>query len=280
MVTNAFPVNEAKPLIEIPTNIPQIGFLGGEQGKEIDASVKRDYKDFPVMQVGNYSNGIVKGSNPFYVVGVQSKLPAGIRVSTQGDLETAMRIANGLNLRGTYEDTGLVLRTEGNPNSYLAQNLMKQVKDRNGKRTRMPVMIPLYGIELVKDQNSPQGLAFKLKDDAEIVYAPILREGGNFSSEDVNIQTGLPKRLGKGDRTLYTISEGLSGWCLGRDLGLGSSGSDLADSSDYGRVVVVGAEGTASNFDKYLIELKKIKDTEDAELQGRFKKAEAVLKGK
>ncbi|MCX6749377.1 MAG: hypothetical protein NTW17_01365 [Candidatus Pacearchaeota archaeon] len=174
MVTNAFPVNEAKPLIEIPTDIPQIGFLGGEQGREIDSSIKKDYKDFPVMRVGNYSGGVVKGSNPFYVVGVQSKLSSGIRVSTQGDLETAIRIANSLELRGTYEDTGLVLRTEGNPNAYLAQKLMKQVKDRTGERTRMPVMIPLCGIELVKDQDSPQGLAFKLKEDVEIIYAPIL----------------------------------------------------------------------------------------------------------
>jgi len=150
MAPNTFPVDEAKPLITIPKNIPQIGFLGGEQGKEINDFIKRDYKDFSVMQVGNYSNGKVLGSNPFYAVGVQSKLPFGVRVANQSDLENAMQIG-ALNLSGTYEDSGLVLRTNGDPNSYLAGNLMKQVKERLGKKAKMPVMIPLYGMELVKD---------------------------------------------------------------------------------------------------------------------------------
>ena len=92
MVTSNFPVDKARPLIVIPKDIPQIGSLGGEQGKEIDASIKKDYRDFSVMQVGSYSNGKVTGSNPFYAVGVQSKLPFGVRVSTQSDLENAMSI--------------------------------------------------------------------------------------------------------------------------------------------------------------------------------------------
>jgi len=238
MITSNFPVSEAKPLIAIPKDISQIGFFGGENAKEIDASIKRDYKDFSVMQIGNYSNGKIRGSNPFYVVGVQSKLPFGVRVATQSDLETAMRI-NALNLSGTYEDTGLVLMGVGNPNLYLSINLMNQVKKRLGKNTKMPVMIPLYGIELVKDKYSPHGLAFKLKDNAEINYAPILKKpNSNFNYEDINIKTGLPTKLRKGNRILWTRDSGLSRLLLNENLNIVSNDGDLANSISSGILVL------------------------------------------
>jgi hypothetical protein len=282
MVKSAFPVSEARPLIVIPKDIPQIGFLGGEQGKEIDASIKKDYKDFSVMQVGNYSDGKMRGSNPFYAVGVQSKLPFGVRVSTQSDLETAMRIG-ALDLSGTYEDTGLVLRTVGSPNSYLAVNLMKQVNERLGKKAKMPVMIPLYGMGLVKDQDSPHGLAFKLKDDAEINYAPILNKpnNSNFNSEDIDTKTGLPTKVGKGNRTLWTKDSGLSRLDLDGDLDLYSNDGDLANSSDNGRVVLVSTAegGSQAFFNEKLAELQNIKDDKIKEINENYIKAEKILRG-
>ena len=153
------------------------------------------------------------------------------------DLENAMRIG-ALDLSGTYEDTGLVLRTDGNPNSYLAGNLMKQVKERLGKGAKMPVMIPFYGIELVKDQDSPHGLAFKLKDDTEINYVPILNKSNssNFNSEDIDDKTGLPTKVGKGNRTLWTRDSGLSRLYLNRNLNLNSNNDNLTNSNDNGRM--------------------------------------------
>ncbi|MFA5778502.1 MAG: hypothetical protein WC870_03405 [Candidatus Paceibacterota bacterium] len=282
MITNIFPVSEARPLIAIPKDIPQIGFFGGEQGKEIDASIKKDYKDFSVMQVGNYSDGKMKGSNSFYVVGVQSKLPFGVRVSTQSDLEDVMR-KGVLDLSGTYEDSGLVLRTVGNPNSYLAVNLMKQVNERLGKKAKMPVMIPLYGMGLVKDQDSPHGLAFKLKDDAEIIYSPILNKsnGSSFNSEDINIKIGLPTKVGKGNRTLWTRDSGLSRLYLDWDLDLDSDGDSLADSNGNGRVVLVSTAegGSQAFFDEKLSELQKIKDEKIAKINEDYIKAEKILRG-
>jgi hypothetical protein len=282
MVKNTFPVDEARLLIAIPKDIPQIGFLGGEQGKEINDSIKRDYKDFSVMQVGNYSNGKVTGSNPFYAVGVQSKLPFGVRVSTQSDLENAMRIG-ALDLSGTYEDTGLVLRTNGDPNSYLAGNLMKQVKERIGKLGKMPVMIPLYGLGVVKDKDSPHGLSFKLKDDAEINYAPILKKpnNSNFNSEDIDIKTGLPTRVGKGNRILWTRDSGLSRLYLYRDLNLDSGDINLANSSDNGRVVLVSTAegGSQAFFNEKLAELQKIKDDKINKINEDYLKAEKILRG-
>lgn len=238
MVINTFPVNQARPLIEIPKDIPQIGYLGGEEGREINNSIRKDYKDFSVLQVGEYSDNLVKGSNSFYVVAVQSRLQNGIRVASQSDLERAIRM-RALDLSRTYEDTSLVLRTEGNPNSYLAGNLMKQVKDRFGKKVKMPVMLPLYGFDIVKDQNSPYGLVFKLKENAEIHYAPILNKSNNSNFKDIDSKTGLPTKVGEGNRTLWTRDSGLSGLYLSRGLDLYSSNDILAGSNDYGRVVLL-----------------------------------------
>jgi hypothetical protein len=278
MAIDTFPVNEAISLITIPKDIPQIGFFGGEQGREINKSIQKDYNNFNILQVGNYSEGVIKGSNPFYIIAVQSKLPSGVRVAKQADLETAMGIG-ALDLSGTYEDTGLVLRTDGNPNSYLAGNLMKQVKERLGKGTKMPVMIPFYGMELVKDQDSPRGLAFKLKDDAEINYAPILNKsnGSNFNSEDIDAKTGLPTKVGKGNRTLWTIDSGLSRLYLDWDLYLNSSDVGLANSYVSGRVVLVStAEGSSQAF---LSELQKTRDAQIAQINERYIQAEKVLRG-
>lgn len=237
-----FPTNTARHLIEIIKNVPLIGYLSGNLGREINEAIKKDYAGIHALQIGNYSKGIVKGSNSFYAVAVQKRLPEGVRVAAQADLEKAIK-GGILNLNGTYEDTGLVLRTEGNPNSYLADNLMTQVKARLGKKAKMPVMIPLYGLELARDSSSPYGLVFKLGDEAEIITALILNKGnGNFSSRNINAETGLPKRLGRlgnGDRIFYTRQGGLSRLYFNGGLLLDSGGNDLANSYNDGRVVLV-----------------------------------------
>ena len=200
------------------------------------------------LDVLSYSGNVVNGSNPFAVVLANQILRQdGLRVATQADLEKALR-TQAMNLRGTYEDTGLVLRSEDNPNSYLANDLVSQVKSRN-KKQKLPVMIPLAGLELRSDGNSNQGLAFNLREDAEIVYAPILNKPGSFNSEDINEETGLPKRTEGGNRTLYTINSGLSGLCFSGDLDLYSDNDVLTGSNGNGRVVAVStAEGGSRDF--------------------------------
>ncbi len=235
---------QGKPLVAIPEFIPSIGFLEGDFGKEVSKEVDSKYNGFNVVKgIGNYSNGVVIGSNPFYVVAVNEVIRAdGLRTATPADLEMAIK-TGVIPLRGQYEDAGLVLRTTGEPNSYLANHLMKQVKVRGNKK--MPVIIPLAGFDLEKDSSSPHGLAFKLRDDAELIYAPILnKRDGNFSSVDVNEKTGLPNKISRGDRYLSTRKEGLSGLVLGRGLGLASGWYYLRGSDDGGRVVVVNGEAT------------------------------------
>ena len=101
-------------------------------------------------------------------------------------------------------------------------------------------MISLKNLELRNDDNSPYGLAFSLI--GETIYAPVLNHDlGNFSSEDIDEETGLPKKLGQGNKSLDTRSDksGLSGLLLGWDLDLVSDNVVLAGSCGLVRVVVV-----------------------------------------
>ena len=242
------PKFNGKPLIETPKKHPTIGFLEGDFGKSVLEEYKGRSKDYNKhLDILSYKDNIVQGSNPFAVVLMNKVLnEEGLKTASQSDLEKALKL-NALNLNGTYEDTALILRNENNPNSYLAKHLMKQIKERN-KNAKTPIMITLNQLELVNDTASEYGLAFKLKEDAEIIYAPILNdEVGNFSSEDIDEKTGLPIKLGKGNRTLYTRDSGLSRLFLNRSLDLYAWDGNLAGSDSDGRVVVVSAAG-AQNF--------------------------------
>src|SRR3989344_818325 len=271
------PKFNGKPLIEIPKEYPTIGILEGDFGKwalgEYKGRARADFQGNKNLDVLSYQDDKVTGSSPFAVVLMNKVLnEEGLKTASQSDLEKAIKL-NALSLNGTYEDTALILRNENNPNSYLAKHLMKQVKERNEK-AKTPIMITLNQLELVNDTASEYGLAFKLKEDAEIIYAPILNdEVGNFSSEDIDEKTGLPIKLGKGNRTLYTRDSGLSRLCLGRNLGLSARDDDLANSDSDGRVVVVSGEATEkfSNEYKtakkdYFFKLRKIKENIDKEL--------------
>lgn len=258
MTKSKLPVFKGKPLIKIPEFIPQVGFLEGEFGKafleEYQGRVNADYNGNSVLNALSYSNNVVKGSNPFAVVLTNQIIrEEGLRTATQADLERVLKInafgLNVLDLRGFYEDTGLVLRSEDEPNRYLAKNLAEQVKSRKKKVGKTPIVIPLNRLELVNDLNSPHGLAFDLTDESEIIYAPVLGGKDNMKSFSETDKYGLPEKLWEGNRTLYTRDSGLSRLNLydGSDLYSGSRG---LGSYDDGRVVVVSGEGTSPKKSK------------------------------
>jgi len=225
----------------------QTGLLEGDFGKafleEYQRRMQADHKNASALNVLGYRDSVVKGSNPFAVVLANQILrQEGLRTATQADLRKALRI-NALDLRGFYEDTGLVLRTEEDKdyfkNTPLAKDLAKQVKARGKSFSpKNSVMIPLTGFELENADND-YGLTFRLREDAEVYNAPILSEGGRFDSEEIDERTGLPTKLGAGNRTLFTRNSGLSGLCLDDYLGLVSANGYLDNSSERGRVVVV-----------------------------------------
>ncbi len=270
---------KGKQIVPKGFKFQEADFLKGDFGKAVNEEVQGKYGKFQAISKIIYSDNIVKGSTSFYVAAVNEIIrPEGLRTATQADLENILE-TNTLDLKGTYEDSAIVLRSEKDPNSYLAKKLIKQIKARNS-RIKMPVMIPLIGLELETDSNSDYGLSFKLRKDTEIIYAPILNtETANFSSEDIDKKTGLPKKLGNGNRTLYTRQEGLRRLYLDRDLGLDSYyGVLLAGSYDYGRVVVVSGEAASQKFlEPYLSKLEQQRTSKEKELENKFANAKQTI---
>ena len=277
------PAFEGVPLIEIPKNIPTANFLKGDYGRYIleryNAIVKEKFNNNGKLKVLNYNkeNDIIVGSNTYAVPIVNEIVEEdGLHTATQADLENILKL-NALNLEGIYEDSGLALKSEGEPNSYLAKKIYQQIKAIN-KKTKLPIMTPLSSVRTVADSESPFGLAFELKEDTQIIYAPVLNKQGNFISQDINYEIGLPKKVGStGNRTFYTADGGLRGLFLNWRLGIGSIEVDLEVSYSVGRVVVVGGGAATKNFEQMLnVEHQK----KIAALNQKYKRALKVLEGK
>ncbi|MBS3155115.1 hypothetical protein J4404_01310 [Candidatus Woesearchaeota archaeon] len=181
--------------------------LKGPFGKAVNKEVQKEYGNYKVINKVGYNpkTNQVEGSNPFYVTAVnQVIMPEGLRTSTVDDIKL-IRQLNLLDLKGCYEDIGFIIRGLEGDNKYFAKKLME------GKQ-KFPVTVNLSDLELIKDDQSEYGLAFKLKDTAKIM---------------------------QGDLAEYKGVSALSRLCLGRILDLNSYDDDLGDSFSDGRVVTV-----------------------------------------
>ncbi len=139
---------------------------------------------------------------------------------------------------GFYTDSPQnVLRTATlsyNRNKYLLENLVKQVKEMRNKGAKHefssenPLIIT--NPELVKDDNSKNdyGLLIKIGKDT------ILANDSRFAYSN----SGKQVPFGDKTKTVYNKEKDLSGVCLYRDGDLFASSDYLANSVDYGRVVV------------------------------------------
>jgi len=228
-----------KNLVRVPT------FLTGDFGRdfleEYNGRVKTDYKDADLLNVLRARGGKVVGSNSFAVVLANKILrQEGLRTATPADVERILRQGD-LDLGGVYVDSALVLRSADAPNEYLAKDLIKKLGNQ-----KLPVMIPLAGLDLRVDSSAPHGLAFDVRSDTEIIYNKILNSrDGRFDSKDIDEKTGLPKELSGSERGFWTRGSGLSWFFLDGDSNLDSDGGDLGGSIGSGRVVVADAEGVA-----------------------------------
>ena len=243
-VQPATPISQSSPLI----NNASYSFLEGDFGRQVleeyNQIASKDYQGASALNVLSFDDNVVKGSNPFAFVLLNKILTQQkMRIVTPADLERCLEKGE-LDLKGTYGDSGLVLRSENNPNEYLAKNLALQLSGRGYGVGDNPVMIQLAGLDLRYDSSSPHDLSFQLTGSSQFIYAPQLEHKNNqkkFNNADEN---GLPVFDSGGNRTLYTRDGGLRRLYRSRDLDLDAWDDDLADSDSYGRVVVC-AEGTS-----------------------------------
>lgn len=244
-----------KPLIAIPEVIPSATYIQGTDAEaflaEFNATAKEQYgdaaKSIAVLTYDPKSK-TVRGSNPFAVAHADSLLKSqGIRVATMADLERVLT-TNAFDLRETYEDTALVLRSNEDPNAYLANNLVEQLESRGTRVAKTPIVVQLRGLNMVKDANSDYGLAFQLTDESQIAEAPYLVEKNNGKTFNKMDENGVPILDKNGSRSLWTRIGGLSRLYLGGDLNVVSDCEDLASSNEDGRVALVRGQSAGANF--------------------------------
>ena len=265
--------------------------LGFPEISTLDSKILEVYKE----AIGSYKGraldslnilkkkgGEVTGSNCFAPLILREVLPEDTRLATMADLGRTTEI-NPNFFQGVYSDTGLVLRTAAdsyNNNDFLAKDLAKQFK-RRGIKLDAPKIIYFDALDLKEDKNSFYGLAYELNEKAKleenIIDAPELVL--NFQFKTMN-EKGIPIKDEKENRTLYTRKDGLSRFGLNGNSVVDSDYWDLAYSGGGGRVVVVSAEGTRVNSDKYMQNLKQLRDEEIAKINERYEKAKAILSGK
>jgi len=230
----------------------EVKFLEKAEGREIDQEIKRMYKDFPVVcnatsYFGFIRGSIVKGSNPFYILAINEILRRGdYRTPTLSDAET---IQEKLKLRSTYIDLAILLKSNRNPNSYLAGRLITQINERD-PAIKLPIIIPLHGLYLTRDKKSQYGLSFCLKEDVSLLDASIFSTDGYF--DVLNKNTGLPNQLIVGPSYLHSLdtirkkrylfpmrTQGLFEICLFNGINFGSRDGDLNLTNPNGRIILI-----------------------------------------
>src|SRR3989338_4209437 len=240
---------KGKPTIDL-SSVPIAGFLEGNFGKEIFNEAREialgKYHSAPSLLTPFYQGGVIKHSNPFYVVLVNEALRethSTLHTATPAEIERTLSLGDVLEIKGDYYvDTGLVLRSPQDsyaPNDPLAKDLAAQIEHRLGKQLELSVM-PLNGFDL-KNDNNKYGLGLVLREDAEIIHSDVLNQQGKFDQKDINPETGLPREVRReGSRYLYTRSEGLSRLCVNNILYLDANWYYFGFSYDSGRVVICG----------------------------------------
>jgi len=253
---NVRPGFPGRKLRDMP--VPAVDLLRGDEfGRSVLAEyhdrVRLDYDNNSHLRIFKTVGELVEGSNPFAVCLLDMVLRPTSRVATPPDLQAAVEAesltADPPDLRGCYKDCGLVLRGIGEPNSYLAQRLNEQV----GLKTALPVVIFLSGLKLVKDQNSPYGLAFELTENATFFTSPVmLANSGHFDNSAVDRVTGIPTTIGGTERYFYAMQEGLARLYIGRGWSLDTIWEELANSQPDGAAVIADNSVPPSKVGDYI----------------------------
>lgn len=205
--------------VTIETSTPkQVRFLSGDLAERVFKEYLRRANlnyDNPLSLVSynphyptalDFNNGdkTLYGSNPFANVLINKILnEEGYRIINPKEMEKFLNSKKTNTRKNNYDDIthtdiALALRSAEGPNDYLAQRLISQIDNSDLK---LPVMIPLTELDIEKDpfKHAEYGLLFNLKENAEIIYAPILNKSGKFRSKDMDDNIGLPYEV-RGNR--------------------------------------------------------------------------------
>ena len=224
----------------------------------------------------------VVGSTPFAVSGFNDVLENyGARTPNLRDLSLPeiMAFARG---RHYIDSRTLVARTETDSdcpkNNSLLKTIYELAEEKLGS-VKGPFMVEGFSFVLDPEDKNRYGLTLVKKPDFKVIQDERFDKKYHEKTFSDIDELGLPLFDKNGNRTWYARSNGLSRVFLSGSLGLDSYGRCLANSSGGGRVVVVSAEGTPENLvQNKLKELQKQRDTQLAEINEKYLRAETILK--
>jgi len=191
--------------------------------------------------------------------------PLGIRVATLSDLSRA-EVTSKAKDRFYSDAPAIVMRSTQDsygPNMELMPGLASHIEQTQGA-LRLPVLVT--GFDIVSADNQ-YGWDVAPRDDFTVTEDDRLdgkHNGKKFSEVD---EDGLPKFDKKGNRVWYARCMGLSRLYLSRSLYLDSDYEYLANSYEYGRVVLVSGEAAGAEFrEVYATKLKEQHEQAKSEL--------------
>jgi len=267
-------------------------------GKQIIAEVNEQYKGTPaeILPEHKGDNRQVTHSNIFRLFGINSVARRyGARVVYPETSEVLLAQGKLPEAGNVYYDLGAVFDFSGENHEVavdIYNRLPKEMRDLN--------KFPAVALELfpVKSPVGSYGLSLEPTAFTQLRTAKIISQGtGSFDEKDVELfRTGLPSKHSQGTRKIHTFSQnepsldnlGVVWLCLFGDRSLDCCGGGLAVASQIGRVALESAEGASQNFSKYVLNIKKEKETLEAKLvkekrdlearAEKIRQAEAILR--
>lgn len=268
MVKTAAQTQKGMERVILPPRLMRISYafpLRGDRAREVHSETSeraRQYKDSPFFSSDRHweyhkEAGEIRGSNLGYLIIANEVLAkTGSRTLT---FDEGMELDKGKGLdNGVYQDFGIAVYSEGEPNSEVARDLVNEAERRGWK---LPVLA--HPASLTLDR---KGINVLFGDDVSLVLS------GEQAREALNL-FGL------------VGGSGVQRLIHGRDGAWYANGDGLAGSSANGRVGWVRAEGTRADFEadtlaevekQYTAQVEK----DMADLERRRAEAINVLRGK
>src|SRR3989338_1977842 len=268
---------------EISEVVPTIGyFMDQETLNDYNKFVDKDYKGLSALKPFRFDEekGEVVCSNiPGKILLFNEFLkPAGYEMSGLQKLEDARVMhkrnpAIGLDTSGyCYVDTGIVVKKD----TERTADIVEQIRKRDPKlaELKVPVAFDLNGLE-VRVGGKLNGVSYVLTDRTQLYEAP---EYAGNNKVFTKVENGRPIVQEQGSRIVWNNAGlDISGLILYRDLNVGANDDDLANSNEYGRVVLHrGAAANAKILQEYTAKqnanLQELEEKVRAQYEGNLQR--------
>ena len=193
----------------IINNVPEITLLKNDRlGKEISSRVNAQYQGTPAELTSTPDRGKpFEESNLFKLFAVDSVArDEGWRVMLPEEAQLLLFSNKMPESTTTYKDLGLIVDFSQR-NHELALHIYHQLTKEEQELDRFPAVFT--GLKPLKSEFGKYGLDFDITSYTQMRTAKILSSPeGKYDTKDAELlRTGLPSKLGKGTRRLYTLNQ-------------------------------------------------------------------------